>query len=225
MSIPYCYLITHKPSGLRYYGSRYGKGCHPSDLMTSYFTSSKIVKQIICEEGTKSFDYEVRKIFKNKIDCIKWEGRVLQYIKAKDNPKYFNMDNSQSPHLSIQNTTKCIRIVNDQDQEMLWPQAKTVPKGYHRGMRTRDRSGLKLRKWFYCPVTLKQVHVIACPNGYVAGRPNHTSNKQTTSLKNRKFHWYTDGVSNKLLDQSTVVPNGWQIGRVSNRITPSQGLV
>lgn len=46
MRIPFTYLIQHELGSL-YVGSRYGANCHPSQLLTTYFTSSKYVKPMI----------------------------------------------------------------------------------------------------------------------------------------------------------------------------------
>jgi len=43
--IPFTYLVTQKSTGKRYYESKYGKNCHPSDIGTKYFTSSKEIKK------------------------------------------------------------------------------------------------------------------------------------------------------------------------------------
>lgn len=88
--IPYTYCITHKPSGKRYYGSRYGKNCHPSDLWVNYFTSSKIVKNLIALDGAESFDYEVRRVFDNAKDAVKWEHKVLVRLGIPRNSKWLN---------------------------------------------------------------------------------------------------------------------------------------
>lgn len=46
MRTPFVYIIENK-DGQIYVGSRYGANCHPSQLLTSYFTSSKYVKPMI----------------------------------------------------------------------------------------------------------------------------------------------------------------------------------
>jgi hypothetical protein len=45
--IPFTYLLKHIPTKKYYYGVKLKKGCHPNDLWTKYFTSSKIVKSLI----------------------------------------------------------------------------------------------------------------------------------------------------------------------------------
>ena len=53
-TIPYTYLLTHVQTGKKYYGVRFAKGCNPSDLFITYFTSSKYVKSLIEEYGIES---------------------------------------------------------------------------------------------------------------------------------------------------------------------------
>jgi len=55
---PYYYVIKHKPSGKLYAGSQYGKNSDPSNLLKTYFTSSKVVKQLIEKDGADSFVIE-----------------------------------------------------------------------------------------------------------------------------------------------------------------------
>ena len=59
---PYYYVIRHKPSGKLYAGSQYGKNSDPSNLWETYFTSSKLVKELIEKDGVDSFEIEY-------IDC------------------------------------------------------------------------------------------------------------------------------------------------------------
>ena len=55
---PYYYLIKHKPSGKYYAGSQYGKNSNPDNLLKTYFTSSKLVKELIEQDGVESFQIE-----------------------------------------------------------------------------------------------------------------------------------------------------------------------
>ena len=54
--IPYFYIIRHISTGKMYAGSRWGKNCHPDDLLVTYKTHSNKIKNIIKTEGIKSFD-------------------------------------------------------------------------------------------------------------------------------------------------------------------------
>lgn len=90
MTIPYTYCLLHKPSGRRYYGSRYAKGCNPADLWILYFTSSNTIKKLILEDGKESFSFEVRKTFLTKEAALMWEQKVLCRLKVTKNDKWIN---------------------------------------------------------------------------------------------------------------------------------------
>jgi len=90
---PFTYVITHLPSGKRYYGARYKKGCVPDDLWKSYFTSSDTIQDLIKQDGTTSFSFEIRQIFNSIAHCLAWECKVLHKINAKDSPDWLNKHN------------------------------------------------------------------------------------------------------------------------------------
>ena len=98
---PFTYVITHIPTGKRYYGSRYKKGCLPNDLWTNYFTSSQKIKLLIEQDGLKSFSCEVRKIFNSVVECRTWESRFLHKIDARSNPNWLNEHNGGSSFFNI----------------------------------------------------------------------------------------------------------------------------
>jgi hypothetical protein len=80
--IPFTYLLKHIPTNKYYYGVRFKKGCHPNDLWTKYFTSSKKVKGLIKRYGKKSFIFEIRKTFKTQKQARDWEHKVLRRMKV-----------------------------------------------------------------------------------------------------------------------------------------------
>lgn len=93
MSKPYTYIISHKPSGVKYYGVQYGKKAHPNNLGVTYFSSSKFLKKLIEEEGIDNFEFSVRKIFTDKKSAVTWERKFLERIDAKSSPMWFNKYN------------------------------------------------------------------------------------------------------------------------------------
>lgn len=84
ITIPFTYRIIC-PDGRYYYGVRYAKGCSPDDLWTTYFTSSKVIKELLKTTDPKDFKYEIRKIFQLAEDALIYERRVLKRIVGKDN--------------------------------------------------------------------------------------------------------------------------------------------
>jgi hypothetical protein len=77
---------------MNYYGVRYAKDCHPSDLFVTYFTSSEYVADHIKENGLPDI-IEVRQTFTtpSRVDeAREWESRVLTKLKVTKNTKYLN---------------------------------------------------------------------------------------------------------------------------------------
>jgi len=87
---PFTYRITFKLTGQHYYGVRTRRGCHPGELWTNYFTSSKKIKRLITEHGVDSFIFEIRKTFSDKASAIEWEHRVLKRLDVVNNEHWFN---------------------------------------------------------------------------------------------------------------------------------------
>lgn len=98
--IPFTYLLKFKPTGQYYYGSRYSKHCHPSQLWTTYYTSSKVIKQLIKEHGVDSFEVKITKIFDDKYEARMWEHRLLEKVKASKNPKWLNQHNGSGDFIN-----------------------------------------------------------------------------------------------------------------------------
>lgn len=90
MHQPFTYLIKHLPTGKVYYGLRYAKKCQPSDLWTTYFTSSSDVERLIEQDGKDSFLFEVRKKFTDTKKAIEWEKKVLRRMKAIQREDFIN---------------------------------------------------------------------------------------------------------------------------------------
>jgi len=94
----YTYIITHIPSNVNYYGVRYAKNCSPSDLGVTYFSSSKVLKRLIAEEGTDNFKFMIRKTFDSKEAALAWEHRFLTKINASQSDRWFNLNNGAGPN-------------------------------------------------------------------------------------------------------------------------------
>ena len=92
--IPFTYLVKHIPTNKYYYGVKFKKGCHPNDLWTKYFTSSKKVKGLIKKYGKKSFQFEIRKTFKTQKQAREWEHKVLRRLKVIYRDDFLNLSDS-----------------------------------------------------------------------------------------------------------------------------------
>lgn len=101
--IPYTYLIGwHNPSiGLDYwyYGCEYGRyGKHnnkianPSNLWSTYFTSSKVVQYMRIWHGEPNI-IEIRKTFDDESKAREWERKVLTKLNVAKSTKWLNRTN------------------------------------------------------------------------------------------------------------------------------------
>jgi hypothetical protein len=92
---PYTYLICWTALGLSYYGVRYARRCHPSELMVSYFTSSKRVKKLIEDFGLPDV-IEIRREFESVTEARQWEHRVLKRLKVIEKDWWINRTDNVS---------------------------------------------------------------------------------------------------------------------------------
>lgn len=95
---PYTYLIKFIPTGQVYYGVRFAKGCHPDEFWQDggYFTSSKIVHQLIEEYGSEWFEYEIRQVFDDVNKARDWEEQVLKRMNAVESKQWLNRTDNRS---------------------------------------------------------------------------------------------------------------------------------
>lgn len=75
---------------MKYIGVRYAKGCHPTDLWVTYFTSSSLVKKLIGQFGKDDFIVRVIHTYPNDPSAaILREARYFEFIKKRDD--YLNI--------------------------------------------------------------------------------------------------------------------------------------
>lgn len=85
----FSYLIGWSNHNKYYYGARWARGCSPSDLWTTYFTSSKHVKAFREQYGEPDI-VQVRKVFECVDRCRDYEGRVLRRLNVLHEDKWLN---------------------------------------------------------------------------------------------------------------------------------------
>jgi hypothetical protein len=88
---PYTYLIGWSHLDTWYYGSETGKlkCAKPTNLWTTYFTSSRYVKEFRELHGDPDV-IEVRKVFVTADAALLWEHKVLMRLKASSNTRWLN---------------------------------------------------------------------------------------------------------------------------------------
>lgn len=95
-AVPFTYLIGWSNHGTYYYGVRYANECHPSDLWTVYYTSSKYVRMFREDHGDPDI-IQIRKTFDNKESARLWESNVLRRLNAKDSNSWLNKSDTMAP--------------------------------------------------------------------------------------------------------------------------------
>lgn len=93
MTTPFSYYLYHKPTGKHYYGIKFAKGCQPTDLWVTYFSTSEPVKALIKEYGANSFTYEIRRTFETGEQAVLWEHKVLRRLDAAGRANWLNRHN------------------------------------------------------------------------------------------------------------------------------------
>lgn len=95
---PYTYLVGWSLLNTYYYGVRYAKNADPSDLWSTYFTSSKHVSQYRKQHGEPDI-IEIRRTFDTKEAARKWEHKVLRRMKITTDRRWLNItDNISIKH-------------------------------------------------------------------------------------------------------------------------------
>jgi len=143
---PYCYMIGWTAHNIWYYGVEIGqltKKAHPSNLWTSYFTSSKEVEQFRLLNGEPDF-ISIRKIFNDPKSALLWEHKFLSRIDAANSKNFLNKSNGYNHHLEwnlthsdetkikISDTKKGKRWVTNGIQD-LYIEPQSIPDGYQLG--------------------------------------------------------------------------------------------
>lgn len=179
---PFTYIITFIPTGQKYYGVRTKRGCHPSELWFSYFTSSKIIQRLIEQHGLDAFIFEIRKTFDNAESAIIWEHRVLTRLDAANNTGYLNQNNGNRkflPKLQHDEETKS-KIGAKHKGKTMTNEAKD------KMFQTRAERFGNTPPWLSAESNLKRSQT-------QKGRPAWNKGK-TTSLRGRA--WFNDGIRN-----------------------------
>ena len=93
---PYTYFLYHKPTGLKYYGSKTANNkndiADPKTFWINYFTSSKEIAKLIVKYGKGSFSFKIHKLFKTKDDALYYEAYVLKYYNVLDRRDWINQN-------------------------------------------------------------------------------------------------------------------------------------
>lgn len=195
---PFTYLIKFKPTGQVYYGSRTKQGCQLTDLWSSYYTSSKTVRQLVAEHGRDAFEIEIRKTFATKEQALLWEHRVLRRVDAARNPKYLNKNNGDRKFINTgENSMKGKKHTADARRRMSIN--SSGPKNPNWGKVFSEETRKKLSE------ARKGKPMDLTPEA----REARIHYGEKNGMFGKKLHWYNNGKIQKQIEIHLTPPEGW----------------
>lgn len=237
--MPYTYLVSHRPTGLKYYGVRYATHSQPSDLWVSYFTSSKQVKELISIHGKDSFDYEVRRIFDTAEQAIIWENSVIRRMSLIQRPDWLNEGTGSSHQARKRKTDEHRRKISEANKGKCSEKKRKaiILSGEQRkGQKLSEETKAKMSQshtqkiWIFNPTTNKKtmikINEIENYPGWIANKrgyrkPTKISNEakiKMSDAKKGKVKWISDPKSqhSKQVEIQMLpkyLEEGWILGR------------
>jgi len=225
---PYTYRIKWSSTGMSYYGVRYAKNCHPSDLWVTYFTSSKYVQQYRATHGEPDI-IEIRKI-SSDINFIRlWEHRVLTRLNVIHRTDYLNAGTGMGipPQVGDKNAmknplvrAKHLEVVSSEAHRAKLKETLNSPIHKERNSRNQkiaqNRPEVKLAKSarttaaFQNP-SFKAKHLASC---------NTLEFKLSKSNKTKGTVWLNNGVNQKYVKPDLIesyLQNGWVFGMIKRK--------
>jgi hypothetical protein len=91
--IPFTYILKWN-TGMKYYGAKWAKGCHPDDLWTTYFSSSDLVSEYKQIHGDPVVVKITRRFPNDPHAAYIWETKFLERINARNRPDFLNQHNN-----------------------------------------------------------------------------------------------------------------------------------
>lgn len=88
-STPYTYILEWTRLGKRYIGVRYAKNCHPDDLWSKYFTSSKYVHDFVAKHGAPDIIL-IDKTFNTPQEAMAREQELQYQFDVRNNDSFLN---------------------------------------------------------------------------------------------------------------------------------------
>lgn len=200
--IPYVYLIKNRTTGLKYLGVRYAKGCHPSDLWVTYFTSSSLVGRLIDQFGKEDWDVKIIHQYPNDPEAaVLREAAYFPLIKKRSN--YLNLTYSSGcQDLRIASKggkvggalvfERKIGIFRDYEERRIW-----CSMGGKVGGKVQAEKGLGFHQYKNNPELHRKWSSEGGKKGCLLNGWKDSSQQRERGkrggLKNKGFKWYNDG--------------------------------
>lgn len=212
---PYTYLIGWPKLNVWYYGVRYAEGCHPKDLWTTYFTSSKYVTEFVKIHGEPTYR-KVRRTF--TIETIPaarlWEHRVLRRMKVVQKAEWLNKNDRMAPPLmrGDDNPSKLPGVGKKISDALTGvPKSDEHKKNLSLSHIDGKLSG-KTYEEIHGDVRAQELKELRAKSS--AAWERTIEYKKNSANGQRGKRWITDGVIAKPLYPGDPMPNGFKYGRL-----------
>jgi hypothetical protein len=206
--MPYTYLIGWSDQNLWYYGVRYAQNCHPDDLWSTYFTSSKYVRDARKKYGEPNI-IQIRKTFSNPNDAINWESRVLKKMRVGESNFWLNQKSdwnggvplSESHKKKISQSLTGRNLSPEHAVKMKMIRAEQIITDAHKKKISQTLTGRKLSEEHRRNLGLVNKG---------RKRSRETLEKMSKAVAGKR--WINNGMEERM---SRDLPSGWNYGRLT----------
>lgn len=119
-------------------GVRFARNCHPDDLWSSYFTSSKYVQEYRKTYGEPDV-IEVRQTFNDSLQAREWEEKVIRRIDAVKSDRWLNKGNGGRAFCQTSESIERMRETKRNNCKPAWNKGK---KGFTRSEESKKKQSL-----------------------------------------------------------------------------------
>jgi hypothetical protein len=225
---PFTYFLRHIPTGDMYYGSKTAKGCKPEHLWTSYFSNSRIVKQLLETDGASAFEAKVSRIFKDVNICRAHETRFLTKMNAADSPNWLNRHNGDKKFSTAGKPGPNLGKSMSEETKKRIAESKKGSTPWNKGIPRTDAEKLKMSLShtgsFASDETKKKLSDLRKGEKHPLfgkHRSEETKNKQSIAMKGRPSSItgrisVTNGLKHCFIDELNLpqfLSNGFMLGK------------
>ena len=219
---PYTYFVLHIPTGLKYYGSKYGKGSNPNTFWKpgGYFTSSIKVKQLIEDYGIGSFKAEVRKVFTKPEEALNYEYRFLKKVNALNKEDWLNKNLGGEKFRNVGPASE--KILESQRNKKQTPEGNSKRSATMKGRIISEETKKKMSISQLNRPKDKEEERRNKIREKAVGRKHNSATKSKLSTIVSQTKWINNGVEQQKVhfsELSKYLELGWKKGRILKVVT------
>jgi hypothetical protein len=220
--IPYTYFVLHVPTGLKYYGSKYGRDADPDKFWTTggYFTSSVKVKQLILEYGVDSFNAVVRKKFKTAEEALEYEYRFLKKVGALKKDDWLNKNMGGKEFKNVGPASE--KALESQRNKKQTPEGNRKRSEASKGIPKSEKTRHKMKQVWSNRSIEDDLERRDKLRKKATGRGHSEDTRKELSKIVSETRWINNGVDQKKIHKDDLehwLSEGWNKGRILEIVT------